>query len=114
MSGLRSVTSCFLKTFIATAIVVFSARTAATQEKVPAGGRAEPAPSPPLVTRRISVKPNTEAPAAGAKPLNLRYVHSRPFLAAFIHPQPLLASPDVQFFPVEVFRMIQSNVLNRN
>ncbi|HQU45062.1 MAG TPA: DUF1559 domain-containing protein [Pirellulales bacterium] len=52
-------------------------------------------------------KPAGEAkatePAAGKKPLNLDFIGSRPLAAAVVHPQPLLASRQVQALPVEIF-----------
>lgn len=48
----------------------------------------------------------TAAAAAAKKPLDLRFISSRPLMAVVLHPQPLLTAPQFQAMPIEIFEAV--------
>ncbi|HEV7225254.1 MAG TPA: DUF1559 domain-containing protein [Pirellulales bacterium] len=83
--------------FAALAIALLLSPAAQAQRKPavkPKPATAKPAPA---------AKRATPAPvAAPAKPLDLKYITAKPMMALVVHPQDILASPQVQSLPIEV------------
>lgn len=68
----------------------------------PAAPKTKPAPkSVKPAAPKGAVQANGKGPAV-AKPLDLKYITSRPLAATIVHPQQLLAQPRVQLLPLEV------------
>lgn len=61
--------------------------------------------SKPATTKPTAAKPATEAQGptpAPAQALDLKHIHAAPMLAVIVHPQEILALPQVRALPVEV------------